>query len=287
MLLCRDRDAEAAANIERTRAGLSSINLGSSGWDNGMPKFSDAGEAFRVFSKSEMDEVRGQCSEEVQKDLRAVHWRYGFQRTKWESEEMLRSKSLMTKGPEKQSKSLHTSQFFKFKSQFKLGSEAATDYDSGSKADHRVFSKAEIQDVKAVMADSVKKDLRAVHFFAPHDKATWKSEAMHMGPENFVRAPERMAKDFRHQKNVYLGGERLDYMSDARAGLREFSKKEMDAVRGTMAEEVQADLRAVHFKLGTDKGVLDRHIRDRHHGGPVRPMSAVQLRNQRPQSASW
>jgi hypothetical protein len=185
----------------------------------------------------------------------------------------------MTKVPQRQSKNL-------YRTQFKLGS-VATDYDLGSKADHRKFSKEEIQDVKAVMADSVKKDLRAVHFFAPHDKATWKSEAMNMGPENFVPAPERMAKDFRHQKNVYLGGERLDYMSDARAGLREFSKTEMDAVRGSMAEEVQADLRAVHFKLGTDKGVLDRHIRDRHHGGPVRPMSAVQIRNQRPQSASW
>merc|ERR1719326_1709237 len=94
MLVCLDRDAEAARNIEWARKGISSIALGSSIWKDAQPKTSDASEAFRSFTKSEMKEVRGAMAEEVQKDLRAVHWQHGFQANQWESEAMLRSKSL-------------------------------------------------------------------------------------------------------------------------------------------------------------------------------------------------
>merc|ERR1719359_723650 len=129
MPLCRDRDAEAAQNIEWTRKGISSIALGSSLWDNGTQKTSDSGEAFRIFSKAEMEEVRGAMAEEVQNDLRAVHFHLGFRPGGWESEEMRRSKSLVTKKPQRSTKDLQ-------RTQFKLGSEKATDYASGSKADH-------------------------------------------------------------------------------------------------------------------------------------------------------
>merc|ERR1719181_996893 len=98
-----------------------------------------------------------------------------------------------------------------------------------------------------------------------------------------TRAPERPSKaEELRSSNIYLGQEKLTYQSDAKEGLRQFSPTEMEAVRGSMAKEVQADLRAVHFKLGTDKTVLDRHISERLQNGPVRPQSAGPLRRQRP-----
>merc|ERR1712224_440628 len=113
----------------------------------------------------------------------------------------------------------------------------------------------------------------------------WKSEAMSMGRnvKSHAKVPERHTKDLR-SSNIYLGEEQLDYTSDAKSSLREFTNQEMESVRGSMAKEVQADLRAVHFKLGTDKTVLDRHISERLQNGPVRPQSAGPVRRQRPRS---
>merc|ERR1719181_1205621 len=90
------------------------------------------------------------------------------------------------------------------------------------------------------------------------------------------KAPHRHSKDLR-ASHWYLGDKQLNYTSDNKEYLREFTKEERDAVRGSMAKEVQDDLRAVHFRLGNDKGVLDRHINDRH--------NAMKARLQRPQSA--
>lgn len=294
MLRCHDRDAEAEQNIAWTRKRIDSVRLGTAGgsWDNGGPKASDAGAAFRNFSKKEMEEVRGSVSEEVQKDLRSVHWRYGFNtKNVWESEAERLSKNLPpTSVPQRSTKNLQNTQF-------KLGCRQDTPLCSGSNADHRVFSKQEIEEVRGVLADSVKKDLRAVHFFAPHGKNDWQSTTMGMAKMiNGTHRPEKMTKDLR-TSHIYLGEDHVNLrnISDSHCGLREFSKTEMDEVRGSMAEEVQADLRAVHFKLGNDRGVLDRHIRDRRPqarsrpqsaGCSVRPRSALGM-HRRPSSAAF
>lgn len=280
----QDRDEEAARNIEWARKGITSVAFGSSRW-NTAKRTTDAGDAFRNFSKKEMEIVRGCVAEEVQKDLRAVHWNHGFQCNSWESEAMRNSKIAgATVIPDRCKKDLT-------RTQFKLG-DATHHLISGSKSDHRKFTKTEVDEARAVMADSVKKDLRAVHVFAPYDEISWKSEAMNVGRlASNQRAPQRYSKDLR-STHIYLGGKQLDYTSDSKAHLREFSKEEMEAVRGSMAKEIQADLRAVHFTFGTDKGVLDRDIADRlqtknqraqrPQSAPLqrrRPLSAIQARN--------
>jgi len=278
MRACLDRDEIAAQNIEWARRGKSNVALGSSGWDDGRPKTTDASEAFRSFTKSEMKEVRGAMSAEVQKDLRAVHFRYGFHNGGWESEAMQRGKIVAnTVMPERNTKNLQ-------KTQFKLG-QNKTDYQSGSRADLKQFSKTELHNAKPAMSDAVKADLRAVHIFAPFDKNDWRSEAMSVGKNSKgVGRPHRETMNFRGSQ-IYLGEEKTNYISDSKSELRQFSKAEMDDVKGAMAQEVQDDLRAVHFKLGTDKTVLDRHIRDRAQNGPVRPQSAPCRARLRPRSA--
>lgn len=274
----QDRDTVAAQNIEWARKGLSSVALGGSGWDDGTQRTSDAAEAFRPFTKTEMIEVKGAMAEEVQRDLRAVHFRYGFHNGGWESEAMQRGKYLTkTAMPERSTKDLQ-------RTQFKLGSEK-TEFVSGSRADLKLFSKTELSNAKPAMSDAVRKDLRAVHIFAPFDKNDWRSEAMSMGKEiKNTRRPERKTMNLRGS-HIYLSEEPTNYTSDSKSELREFSKSEMADVRGSMAKAVQDDLRAVHFKLGTDKTVLDRHIRDRVQSGPVRPQSAPCLARLRPRSA--
>lgn len=268
MLLCQDRDAEAAQRIEWARKGISSLALGSSGWDDGTQKTSDAAEAFRTFTKTEMMEVKGAMSQEVQKDLRAVHFRYGFHNGAWESEAMHRGRHLAKTGiPERSTKNLQVTQF-------KLGCDKP-ELVSGSKADMKLFSKSELREAKPAMSDAVRKDLRAVHIFAPFDKIDWKSEAMSMAKDiKNTRVPERQTMNLRGS-HIYLSDEPTNWTSGSKSQLREFSKEEMDDVRGAMSKASKDDLRAVHFKLGTDKTVLDRHIRDRVQSGPVcRPQSA-------------
>jgi hypothetical protein len=270
-----DRDAVAAASIEWARKGISSVALGSSLWNRTKPLSSDAQDAFRKFSKREMKEVKGAMAQEVQNDLRAVHWRHGFLPNSWESEAMRHGNSVgSTAIPERVTKNWQ-------KTQFKIGSGAGMTYRTSlSNADLRTFTNDEMNDAKSAMSDSVRKDLRAVHIFAPCDKADWKSDAMSVGRySSNIKAPERLSQDNWKASHIHLGSEELSYTSDAKAFLREFSQKERDSVKAAMAKEVQDDLRAVHFRLGTDKGVLDRHISDRVQSGPVRPQSAPVRRN--------
>lgn len=263
-----EEQAEAKKRVEEVRR--SSIELGTSIWNASGQRASNSSEAFRVFTKREMQEVRGSMAAEVQKDLRAVHWRYGFDPHAWESEAMKRERSVgAVSVPERQTKNLQ-------KTQFKLG-DVGVDYISNSKDAHQKFSKSETDSAQGVMSEQVRKDLRAVHVFAPYDKQEWKSEAMSMAKNiKSQKPPERLSKDF-FSSHIHFGHERLGYTSDSKSSLREFSKQEMADVRGAMSKEAKQDLRAVHFKLGHDRGVLDRDIRDRAKNGPIRC--------QRPQSA--
>lgn len=281
MLLCTDRDAEAARNIQWARKGVTSIALGNPSWDDDTRCATDASVAFRQFSKNEMQQVRGAMSLDVQKDLRAVHFKFGFEaKDRWASEASHRDKVLgRTTVPDRPTKNMQLTQF-------KFSCLAQDPIASGSKQDHRVFTKSEVDAAKTVMADSVKKDLRAVHIFAPYDKSDWQSESRSMAKKvQEAEAPERHgSKELAalRASNIYLGEERLDYKSGTREAMREFSRHELKGASGVMAKAVQDDLRAVHFRLGTDKTVLDRHIRDRQ--DRLRPQSAP-LGRRRPQSA--
>jgi len=268
-----DRDVEAEQNIDIARRNISSVALGAGSWDNGFPKYSDAGEAFRLFTKKEMQEVKGAMSKEVQADLRAVHFRYGFGKTNWESEAMRGGKQTRpTTVPERNTKNLQVTQF-------RLGSKEMEIRQSRSQADLKQFTKAELDGAKGAISDAVRKDLRAVHIFAPFDKNDWQSEATKMAEvvkNTRTRRPERQTMNNRGT-NMYLSDEPTSYISDSKSDLRWFTPKEMQEVQGAMAKEVQDDLRAVHFRLGTDKTVLDRDIKDRPQSGPVRPHSAAPL----------
>lgn len=285
-ILCNDRDAEAARSIQWARKGLTSIALGNPLWDDDTRCATDASGAFRQFSKNEMQQVRGAMSEDAQKDLRAVHFQFGFlAKDRWESEAANRDaywKIQKTTMPDRPTKNMQLTQF-------KFSCLAQDPIASGSKQDHRGFTKSEVDDAKVVMADSVKKDLRAVHIFAPTDKIDWQSESRSMAKKvKEAKAPERHgSKELAalRASNIYLGEDRLDYTSGTREAMREFSKKEVSSVKSAMSKAVQDDLRAVHFWLGTDKTVLDRHIRDRPTtGSRLRPQSAP-LGRTRPQSA--
>lgn len=271
-----DRDVEAEQNIDWARKGISSVALGSSGWDNGFPKYSDAGEAFRLFSKKEMQEVKGAMAAEVQADLRAVHFRYGFgkqARNDWESEAMRGGKQVAeTTVPVRSTKNLQITQF-------RLGSKEMEIRQSRSQADLKQFTKAELDSAKGAISEAVRKDLRAVHIFAPFDKNDWQSEATKMAEivkNTKTKVPERKTMNNRGT-NMYLSDEPTCWISDSKSDLRWFTPKEMQEVQGAMAKEVQDDLRAVHFRLGTDKTVLDKDIKDRPQSGPVRPHSAAPL----------
>jgi len=263
--------------------GCDVIALGNPSWDDDTRCATDASGAFRQFSKKEMEKVRGAMSLEVQKDLRAVHFKFGFEaKDRWASEAAHRDKILgsgRTAVPERPTKNMQLTQF-------KFSCLEQDPIASGSKQDHRVFTKSEVDDAKVGMADSVKKDLRAVHIFAPTDKIDWQSESRSMAKKvKEAKAPERCgSKELAalRASNIYLGEDRLDYKSGSREAMREFSRQELKSASGVMSKAVQDDLRAVHFRLGTDKTVLDRHIRDRPQSG--RPQSAP-LGRARPQSA--
>jgi len=285
MRRCLDRDAVAEQNIDWARKNLSSVMVSGSSWD-GKAKASDSQEAFRRFTKKEMKEVRGAMADEVQADLRAVHFKYGFHNGGWLSEAMREGIQLQpTKVPERGSKNMQVTTM-------KLGSVEKTEHVSNSRAALKAFTKTELLEAKPTMSEAVRKDLRAVHVFAPYGDNEWKSVAQKMSKDLVTTKPKLHTMNNRGT-NIYLEEAPIDYVSDAKKAMRQFTKTEMADVRGAMAQEVQDDLRAVHFRLGTDKTVLDKHIGDRQQSGPIglgvghiRPQSAPGLRCRvRPRSA--
>lgn len=242
--------------------------MGSSSWKADNEHASDYREAFIRHSPSDIKDVRGAMADDVRKDLRAVHWRHGFKSSPWESEAEYRSRSAGAGGapakaiPQKVNKT-----------QFKLGN-SRTEYVSDAKSGLKNFAKSDVDAARGVMSEAVRKDLRAVHVFAPRGKSAWSSDAMNIGrdAQNCV-APERHTKDLR-SSNIFFGAEELGWISDAKDGLRAFSSRDMSVARGAMTEDARRDLRAVHFVLGTDRGILDRDIKDRY-PHRRRPQSAL------------
>lgn len=235
----------------------SHIQLGASTWKAERQHASDYREAFREHSQKEVKDVRGAMADDVRRDLRAVHWQHGFGSSYWESEAASRSRSVGALGvPAKVSGNSN-------RTQFKLGN-FCTEYVSDARDGLRNYSKVELDAAKGALSECARKDLRAVHIFAPRGTSAWSSDAMNIGKgAEHCAAPSRHTKDMR-RSHIYFGAEQMGNTSDAKEALRPFSSHDMSIARGTMADEVKRDLRAVHFIFGTDKGILDRSISERY-----------------------
>jgi hypothetical protein len=210
----------------------SHIQFGTSAWKADKEHASDYRDGFREFSPAELKNIRGIKAADVQKDLRAVHWRHGFDASHWESEAAARSRSVGAQQvPARASQNQQ-------KTQFKLGI-SRVEYISDARDGHRSFSQTELDAAKGVMSESARKELRAVHIFAPRGKSAWSSEATNIGKgANNCVAPERHTKDMR-SSNIYFGAERLGYISDAKDALRGFSTRDMNNARGAMSDDAK------------------------------------------------
>eukprot|EP00929_Paragymnodinium_shiwhaense_P116284 TRINITY_DN8568_c0_g1_i1.p1 TRINITY_DN8568_c0_g1~~TRINITY_DN8568_c0_g1_i1.p1 ORF type:complete len:109 (+),score=21.14 TRINITY_DN8568_c0_g1_i1:70-396(+) len=60
-------------------------------------------------------------------------------------------------------------------------------------------------------------------------------------------------KSINKSTSATLGEHKPVWTTDYRSNLREYTSAEQADVRGAMAEEVRADLRACHFSFGRDK----------------------------------
>eukprot|EP00747_Dinoflagellata_sp_TGD_P031878 gnl/TRDRNA2_/TRDRNA2_135601_c0_seq2.p1 gnl/TRDRNA2_/TRDRNA2_135601_c0~~gnl/TRDRNA2_/TRDRNA2_135601_c0_seq2.p1 ORF type:complete len:235 (+),score=29.36 gnl/TRDRNA2_/TRDRNA2_135601_c0_seq2:75-779(+) len=130
-----------------------------------------------------------------------------------------------------------------------------TPYTTNSASAHRQFSKIEMDGVRGSMDEEVKKDLRAVHLvLGMRGSATnWDTASNIMAKRaTECKMPEKRKTNFQ-KGHIRLGLDTVDYVSDSRSSLRQFSVQEMADVKGSMAAEVQKDLRAVHMHLGMDR----------------------------------
>lgn len=238
------------------------VKLGTESWSMKAPFVTDTRHAFRPFSRLEMEEVRGSMAKEVQKDLRAVHFVLGEDRPCWATTASWGARR--GAWPEK-------STMDQTKTQVRLG-DAETDYTSDSRAALRSFSKAEVDEARGAMSQEVRKDLRAVHIFASHNNPEWRSDAMSVGRRATSCTPPERRSNNPCMSHVHFGRDPPELTSGSRAALRKFTRREMEEVRGAVPKEVQKDLRAVHFTLGTDKTILD---------------GKSLARRNRPRSAAW
>jgi hypothetical protein len=64
--------------------------------------------------------------------------------------------------------------------------------------------------------------------------------------------------------NFSLGDDKVDYTTDHQRGFQPYTREQQQAVRGSLAKEVKADLRKCHFEFGHDEPVWETDVMASH-----------------------
>ncbi|GMH56485.1 hypothetical protein TL16_g02145 [Triparma laevis f. inornata] len=190
---------------------------------------------------------------------------FGFDENEWQTDAQFRQKNILRaekRDIAAEKKKMHDMKMhLKFHTNISFGGEGEPiDYTQDSKM---ADPTGHIHEYTGVLNKQVEKFIKKSSLYFGNDMPIYKSSA-HAGMESGVRGENnndfqqtqeetaKLKKDLR-ACHYSLGDDKIEYTTDHQRGYKAYTTKEMESVRGSLAQEVKADLRKCHFELGHDE----------------------------------